>query len=68
MRAREASSRLPETLFLPLSSDMTFRIAPEAGYDVRDVLVDGVGLGEISEYTFQNLRAHTHHRGPVREA
>jgi hypothetical protein len=46
------------TLFLPLSSDMTFRIAPEAGYDVRDVLVDGVGLGEISEYTFQNLRAH----------
>lgn len=45
-------------LLLPASSDMTFHIAPDAGYDVRDVLVDGVGMGGIFEYTFQDLRAN----------
>jgi hypothetical protein len=37
---------------------MTFTIAPDAGYDIQDVLVDGVGMGGIPEYTFHNVRAN----------
>jgi len=38
----------------------TFTIAPEANYNVLTVLVDGVSVGPVSSYTFDNVTAdHT---------
>ena len=38
----------------------SFTITPEAGYQVADVLVDGVSVGAVTSYTFQNTTAdHT---------
>ena len=41
-------------------SDKTFRITPDAGYEIADVLVDGESVGAVSRYTFETVRkAHT---------
>jgi hypothetical protein len=41
-------------------SSMNFKITPNAGYHVADVLVDGVSKGAMSSYTFTNVKAsHT---------
>ncbi|GAA4762650.1 MULTISPECIES: InlB B-repeat-containing protein [Flavobacterium] len=41
-------------------SNQTYTITPNAGYLVQDVLVDGVSLGSITSYTFNNVTAtHT---------
>ena len=41
-------------------SDKTFRITPDAGYEIADVLVDGESVGAVSCYTFETVRkAHT---------
>ncbi len=38
----------------------TFTIAPDAGYQIDDVLVDGSSVGVVSSYTFENVTAdHT---------
>ncbi len=38
----------------------TFTITPNTGYQVSDVLVDGVSVGAVSSYTFSNVQAdHT---------
>lgn len=34
----------------------TFAIVPQTGYDVEEVLVDGVSAGAVTSYTFQNIR------------
>ncbi len=34
----------------------TFIITPEEGYVIADVLVDGVSVGAVSEYTFEDVR------------
>ena len=40
--------------------DQTFRITPDDGYEIADVLVDGKSVGAVSSYTFENVRAsHT---------
>ena len=40
--------------------DQTFRITPDDGYEIADVLVDGKSVGAVSRYTFENVRAsHT---------
>ena len=40
----------------------SFTIAKDAGYAVLDVLVDGVSVGAVASYTFENVRAnHTIH-------
>ena len=40
--------------------DQTFTITPETGYEVVDVLVDGLSVGVVTEYTFTNVTAdHT---------
>lgn len=40
--------------------DQTFRITPDDGYEIADVLVDGESVGAVSSYTFENVRAsHT---------
>ena len=41
-------------------SDRTFTITPAEGYEIADVLVDGVSIGAVSSYTFTNVtRNHT---------
>ena len=37
-------------------SDKTFRITPDAGYEIADVLVDGESIGAVSRYTFETVR------------
>ena len=39
-------------------SDKTFRITPDDGYEIADVLVDGESVGAVSSYTFENVRAN----------
>jgi len=40
----------------------SFTITPAAGYDVKDVLVDGASVGAVREYTFEEVIApHTIH-------
>jgi Zn-dependent metalloprotease/subtilisin family serine protease len=36
-------------------SSITYTIAPEAGYEILDVLVDGVSVGAVSSYTFSSV-------------
>ena len=37
------------------SSNQTFTIAPLSGYSISSVVVDGVGVGAVSSYTFTNV-------------
>jgi len=40
--------------------DQTFTISSDSGYRIKDVLVDGVSVGTVSTYTFQNITSdHT---------
>ena len=40
--------------------DMTFRMIPQKGYQVADVLVDGESVGVVTRYTFEDVRrSHT---------
>jgi len=36
-------------------TDQTFTITPNAGYKIKDVLVDGKSVGAVSTYTFDNI-------------
>lgn len=38
--------------------DQTFRITPDDGYEIADVLVDGESVGAVSSYTFEDVRAN----------
>ncbi len=41
-------------------ADLAFTITPSAGYRVAEVLVDGVSVGAVTSYTFNNVTAsHT---------
>jgi hypothetical protein len=41
-------------------NDQTFTITPDPGYTVADILVDGVSVGKVASYTFNNVTAdHT---------
>ncbi len=45
-----------------VGTDQSFTITPDSGYQVADVLVDGVSVGAVTEYTFVNVTAdHTIH-------
>lgn len=33
----------------------TFKIIPEVEYEIEDVLVNGVSIGKVTEYTFVNV-------------
>ena len=35
-----------------------FTIKPDAGYTIQDVLVDGVSVGAVKTYTFENVTAN----------
>ncbi|MDD3569878.1 MAG: S-layer homology domain-containing protein, partial [Lachnospiraceae bacterium] len=42
------------------NNDKTFTITPNKGYEVKDVLVDGVSVGKVEKYTFEDVtKAHT---------
>jgi len=50
----------PQTV--PCGSNADFTMTSNAGYEIRDVLVDGVSVGPVSSYPFTNVRAdHTIH-------
>ena len=50
----------PETTKVKRGADQTFRITPDDGYAIADVLVDGKSVGAVSKYTFENVKAaHT---------
>jgi hypothetical protein len=38
--------------------NQTFTITPNTGYEITDVLVDGVSVGALSTYTFENVTAN----------
>ncbi len=38
--------------------DQIFTITPDSGYEVADVLVDGVSVGAVTSYTFTNVQAN----------
>ena len=40
-------------------ADQTFTITPNTGYHVADVLVDGVSVGAVTSYTFEDVRPTT---------
>ena len=37
-------------------SAQTFSIIPEEGYQIKAVMIDGTGVGETREYTFENVQ------------
>ena len=41
-------------VFVPQFGSQTFTITPDTGYGIKDVLVDGVSVGAVSTYTFDN--------------
>jgi hypothetical protein len=43
------------TVDVPSGTDITFSMTPDSGYEVDDVLVDGVSAGAVSSYTFTNV-------------
>ena len=50
----------PESCMVPAGQSKTFTIQADAGYVIKDVLVDGVSVGAVSTYTFENVKArHT---------
>ena len=45
---------------IPQGSDLAFTIAPNSGFQIADVLVDGTSVGAVSSYTFTNITSsHT---------
>ena len=45
---------------VPLGGSKSYSITAAAGYHVHDVLVDGVSVGAVTSYTFENVtQAHT---------
>ena len=47
---------------VPKGESKTFTITPDSGYHIKDVLVDGVSVGAVSTYTFEDVvENHTIH-------
>ena len=50
------------TITVPKGESKTFTITPDSGYRIKDVLVDGVSVGAVSTYTFEDVvENHTIH-------
>jgi hypothetical protein len=48
------------TVTVRMGGCQTFAVAPETGYSISSVLVDGIPVGAVTSYTFVNVRAsHT---------
>jgi hypothetical protein len=46
------------TITVNKGASQTFIITPDAGYQVRSVIVDGANRGAITSYTFTNITAN----------
>jgi hypothetical protein len=58
--AGEGGTISPATANVASGKNQTFTITPNAGYKVKDVLVDGKSVGAVSSYTFSKVdAAHT---------
>jgi hypothetical protein len=44
--------------YFPVGANKTYSIAPSSGASIADVIVDGVSLGPISSYTFNNISTY----------
>ena len=50
------------TVTVPKGENRTFKITPNEGYHISDVLVDGKSVGAVTEYKFENVtEAHKIH-------
>lgn len=50
------------TVTVPKGENQTFKITPNEGYHIKDVLVDGKSVGAVTEYKFENVtEAHKIH-------
>ncbi|MBB3696904.1 T9SS type A sorting domain-containing protein [Flammeovirga yaeyamensis] len=50
----------PGTIDVTEGEAQTFEITASEGYEISDVLVDGTSVGQVSEYTFENVMStHT---------
>lgn len=50
------------TITVPKGGNKTFKITPNEGYHINDVLVDGKSVGAVTEYKFENVtEAHKIH-------
>ena len=50
------------TVTVPKGENQTFKITPNEGYHISDVLVDGKSVGAVTEYKFENVtEAHKIH-------
>ena len=43
---------------VPAGASQAFTISPAAGYKIQNVSVDGASVGQVSSYTFTNVRAN----------
>lgn len=43
------------TVSVNYGDSKTFKISPNSGYKIKDVIVDGVSVGAVSTYTFANI-------------
>ena len=55
--AGEGGSISPSVSDIEAGSNVTFYITPYAGYSIKDVTVNGVSVGPVSSYTFNNVQA-----------
>ena len=46
------------TVTVTAGENQTFTITPDRGYHIQDVLVDGVSVGAVSSYPFENVEAN----------
>jgi len=43
------------TVQVPYGTSKTFTIAPNSGYKISDVKIDGISVGAVATYTFENV-------------
>jgi DNA-directed RNA polymerase subunit RPC12/RpoP len=46
------------SVILTNGSSQVFTFTPDSGYDIKDVLVDGVSVGNVTSYTFDNVTSN----------
>lgn len=55
--AAEGGSISPSVTVKP-GDNVTFYITPYTGYSIKEVVVNGVSIGAVSSYTFENVQAN----------
>ena len=59
-KAGEGGKISPESMEALKGTNATFIITADEGYEISEVLVDGVSVGAVSSYTFENIsKAHS---------